>query len=104
MESMPKDCFTFLGLCAVDRSNLECPAYSARPYSALSEIIAALGSRRTELLGWMVARQFKPFMVFMASHLIIILFSVLWPMMSQVFGLARVRRAVIMSLSIRSVS
>ena len=30
--------------------------------------------------------------------LIIILFSVLWPMMSQVFGLARVRRAVIMSL------
>ena len=68
MESMPKDCFTFLGLCAVDRSNLECPAYSARPYSALSEIIAALGSRRTELLGWMVARQFKPFMVFMASH------------------------------------
>ena len=63
-----KGLFYLLGLCAVDRSNLEYPAYRARPYSALSEIIAALGSRRTELLGWMVARQFKPFMVFMASH------------------------------------
>ena len=40
----------------------------ARDHILLYQIIAALGSRRTELLGWMVARQFKPFMVFMASH------------------------------------
>ena len=68
MESMPKDCFTFLGLCAVDRLTLSV-LHIARDHILLYQKSSLLSaSRRTELLGWMVARQFKPFMVFMASH------------------------------------
>ena len=98
MESVPTDCSTFLGLCAVTGLTLSI-LHIARDHILLyqkSSLLSAVVAPNYSDAWWLGNLNHLWFL----WHLILIiaLFSFLWPMISKIFGLTRVRRAVALSL------